>query len=192
MTVADLLVENHREFLAFLERRVGDRQLAEDILQDAFVKTIEKADSVRDETSSVAWFYRVLRNAVIDHYRRTGVRNKALEQLGRELEGAVQPPPEIHEAICGCITRLAETLKPEYAEALQKVEVEEMSMQAFAESAGISPNNAAVRVFRAREALRKQLRNSCGTCAEHGCVDCQCESKARVAGTSFAPDACHE
>ncbi len=32
----DALVENHRAFLRYLERRVGDRELAEDILQDAF------------------------------------------------------------------------------------------------------------------------------------------------------------
>ena len=52
------LVDNHRQFLAFLERRVGDRAAAEDILQDAFVKSLQKDEDARDETSSVAWFYR--------------------------------------------------------------------------------------------------------------------------------------
>ena len=84
MTAPDLtsrLVDNHREFLGFLERRLGDRALAEDILQDAFVKSLEKAGDVRDESSSIAWFYRMLRNAVIDHYRRRGTRDRALEAL---------------------------------------------------------------------------------------------------------------
>ncbi|HYO75215.1 MAG TPA: sigma factor, partial [Thermoanaerobaculia bacterium] len=108
------LVENHRQFLAFLERRLGDRALAEDILQDAFVKSLQKEVDERDETSAVAWFYRTLRNAVIDHYRRMGARNRALESFARELQGAVEPPPELHDEICGCVTRLASTLKPEY------------------------------------------------------------------------------
>jgi RNA polymerase sigma-70 factor (ECF subfamily) len=47
-------------------------------------------------------------------------------------------------------------------------------VKAFAEAAGITPNNASVRLFRAREALRQQLQRSCGTCAEHGCLDCSC------------------
>src|SRR5688572_16811454 len=94
------LVENHRQFLGFLERRLNDRALAEDILQDAFVKSIEKSDEIRDETSSIAWFYRLLRNAVIDHYRRNATRSRALEGLARELEGAVEPPVELHDAIC--------------------------------------------------------------------------------------------
>lgn len=176
--MTEQLVENHRQFLAFLERRVNDRALAEDILQDAFVKTLEKGEDVRDESSSIAWFYRMLRNAVIDQYRRTGARNRALEGLAKELEGAVEPPPELHAAICGCVARLAETLKPEYAEAIRRVEVDEVPVNEYAGEAGITANNAAVRVFRAREALRKQVKASCGTCATHGCLDCRCKPQA--------------
>jgi RNA polymerase sigma factor (sigma-70 family) len=181
MTAADLttrLVDNHREFLGFLDRRLGDRALAEDILQDAFVKSLEKADEVRDESSSVAWFYRMLRNAVIDHYRRRGTRDRALEALAREMEDAVEPPPEIHDEICGCVKRLAATLKPEYEQAIRRVEVEGAAVNEFAAETGISPGNAAVRVFRAREALRKQVKASCGTCAEHGCLECSCGKKS--------------
>lgn len=177
MPAADLtsrLLDNHREFLGFLERRLGDKALAEDILQDAFVKSLEKAEDIRDETSSVAWFYRMLRNAVIDHYRRRGSRDRALEVLAREMEHAVEPPPEIHDEICGCVKRLASTLKPEYEQAIRRVEVDGVAVNEFAKEAGISSTNAAVRVFRAREALRKQVKASCGTCADHGCLECAC------------------
>jgi RNA polymerase sigma-70 factor (ECF subfamily) len=172
------LVDNHRQFLRFLESRLGDPALAEDILQDAFVKSLEKPEDVRDEISSVAWFYRTLRNAVIDHYRRTGARSRALEALAREMEGAVEPPPELRDAICGCVTQLAATLKPEYEQALRRIDVEGAPVQDFAAEAGITPNNASVRVFRAREALRKQVKVSCGTCAEHGCLECSCGKPA--------------
>ncbi len=169
------LVESHRQFLGFLEKRLSDRALAEDILQDAFVKSLEKGDDLRDENASVAWFYRMLRNAVVDQYRRNGARTRALESLAKELDGAVEPPPEIRGAICGCVTRLAATLKPEYADVIQRVEVDGVAVQEYAAQAGITANNAAVRVFRAREALRKQVKASCGTCAEHGCIDCHCK-----------------
>ena len=171
------LVDNHRQFLAFLDRRLGDRALAEDIVQDAFVKSLEKGADTRDETSSVAWFYRTLRNAVIDHYRRSGTRNRALESLARELDGAAEPPPDVRDEICGCVARLAATLKPEYEAAIRRVDVEGAPVQDFAAEAGITPNNASVRVFRAREALRKQGKTSCGTCAEHGCLECSCGKK---------------
>jgi len=166
MDVTSRLAGSHRDFLGFLERRLGDRALAEDILQDAFVKTI--GVELRDDEAVVAWFYRLLRNAVIDHHRRAGVQNRRLEEFAR------MPPPDVERAICACIGQLATTLKPEYAEAIQRIEVEGAPLQTFAAEAGITANNAAVRVHRAREALRKQVHASCGTCAEHGCVDCTC------------------
>lgn len=167
------LVDNHRAFLRFLERRVGDRDTAEDLLQDAFGKAVERLDTIRDDESSVAWFYRMLRNAVIDHYRRNDAARRALEHVTRDFDETVAPP-EVHSAICACVTTLAATLKPEYAEALRQIDVGGVAVKDFAARAGITAGNAAVRVFRAREALRRQVVKSCGTCAEHGCLDCSC------------------
>lgn len=172
--VAAVLVENHRAFLAFLERRVGDRRVAEDILQAAFTKGLERAGTLRDEEAAVAWFYRALRNAVIDYYRRNGARSRALAVFAEEVEESETPNAELAGAVCQCVARLAETLKPEFAQALRRIEVDGVPVKQFAEEAGITANNAAVRVFRARDALRKQVARSCGTCAEHGCLDCTC------------------
>lgn len=172
--VIDALVGNHREFLAFLERRVGDRATAEDILQEAFVRGMSRAEDLRSEESVRAWFYRTLRNAVIDHYRRRGSSDRALGALAAEMEEAVEPEAELADAVCGCVRKLADTLKPEYAEAIRRVEVDGVPVKEWAAEAGITPNNAGVRLFRAREALRKQVMRSCGTCASHGCLDCSC------------------
>jgi RNA polymerase sigma-70 factor, ECF subfamily len=68
-------------------------------------------------------------------------------------------------------------LKREYAEALQAIDVEGTPVKTFAAQHGLSAGNAGVRVFRAREALKKRLTESCGTCAEHGCRDCRCQAE---------------
>lgn len=171
-----VLVDNHRAFLAFLERRIGDRALAEDLLQDAFVRVLNRPDLAPADEAMVPWFFRVLRNAAIDQFRRRGSAARALETLARELQTRQAAGPELEAEVCGCITRLAETLKAEYAEALQAVDVEGMAVKAFAESRGLTPGNAGVRLFRAREALKRRVTESCGTCAEHGCRDCTCQS----------------
>ena len=77
---------------------------------------------------------------------------------------------------CRCIVQLAETLKPEYADALRRIELDGVPVKDYAESAGISASNAGVRIFRARRRLRNQVARSCGTCAEHGCADCSCQA----------------
>ena len=170
------LVENRQAFLRFLERRVGSRDEAEDILQDAFGRSLDRLEGLGDGETVVRWFYRVLRNAVIDHYRRKAAAGRALEAFANEVDEAA-PPPEVERAICGCVRTLAQTLKPEYAEALQQIDVEGVPVKAFAARHGLTPGNAGVRVFRAREALRKQVVRSCGTCAEHGCLDCTCSHR---------------
>jgi len=171
--VARVLVDNHRAFLDFLERRVGSREAAEDILQEAFARGIEKAGTIRDEESVLAWFYRTLRNAVIDHYRRDDARRRNLEGFAAELASSAVSE-ETAAAVCRCVLALAETLKPEYAEAIRRIDVEGSAVKDFAVEAGLTPSNAGVRVFRARDALRRQVARSCGTCAEHGCLDCSC------------------
>jgi RNA polymerase sigma-70 factor (ECF subfamily) len=172
----DVLVQDHRAFLRYLERRVGDRALAEDILQDAFAKVVSRPSQAPSDEGIVPWFYRTLRNAAIDHFRRRGAADRAYEAFARELETHEVPAEEMTAEICACVSRLADTLKPEYAEALQAIEVGGIPVKTFAEQKGLSSSNAGVRVFRAREALKKRVAQSCGTCAEHGCLDCTCQA----------------
>ena len=86
--VVAALVDNYREFLGFLENRVGDRALAEDILQEAFVRRIERANTLQNQESVTAWFYRTLRNSVVDHYRRAGARAVVAEASAADPDSA--------------------------------------------------------------------------------------------------------
>ena len=170
----EMLVEHRDEFVGFLVKRVGERQLAEDLFQEAFARSLDRVSQVRAEESVVAWFYRTLRNTIVDHHRKLGSSGRALERLAVELAETVAPPPELHASVCRCVSRLADDLKAEYADALREIDVNGLAVTEYAEARGITANNAAVRVFRARDALRKQLARSCRTCAEHGCLDCTC------------------
>lgn len=171
------LLEHREKFLGFLQRRVESRDVAEDILQSAFVRGLEKGGELRDEDSAVAWFYRMLRNAVIDHYRRRASTERAMQEWVQELETETRPDAMIRDVACACIGELLDDLKPEYQQAIRVADLEDRPMRELAEMAAISENNATVRVHRARQALRKQVQLTCGTCAEHGCVDCRCKKR---------------
>ena len=168
-----VLAQRRGAFLSFLENRIGRRDLAEDVLQESFARSLDKVP-LESEESALAWFYRVLRNAVVDHYRRSGASERALVALARQLDEKGEPDLDERNAVCRCVARLSETLKPEYALALRRIDVDGLSVRDYAAEAGISPNNAGVRVFRAREALRKRVVRWCGSCAERGCIDCTC------------------
>lgn len=179
--LARTLVENHRRFLAYLSRRVARPEDAEEILQEAYVRSMARGESLREQEASTAWFYRLLHNALVDYHRRRGAEQRALTAVGAELRGTGEDTvpavdEELMRVVCGCVSSLLTTLKPNYAEALQRVDLGGERVQDFARDRGISANNAAVRLHRAREALRDKLLASCGTCATHGCVDCHCTS----------------
>ena len=172
---ADILVADHRRFLAFLENRTGSRDDAEEILQSAFVKTLEKGGAIRQGESVVAWFYRLLRNALADHWRTRAADRRAVEGLARRTpEEADTPDPALEDAVCTCVKGLVPLLKPEYAALIGRVDLGDEEVGAAGRALGLTAGNARVRLHRARAALRREVARACGTCAEHGCLDCSC------------------
>jgi RNA polymerase sigma-70 factor (ECF subfamily) len=171
-TPVDVLVANHRRFLDFLSRRVGDRATAEDILQDAFVRGVAHQGSIRDSESAVAWFYRVLRNALADRHRRHDADQRARDELARRLDDGADV--ELEREACACVTELVPLLHPDYAELIRRVDLQGESIGEIAAATGATPGSARVRLHRARAALRREVERTCRTCAEHGCLDCTC------------------
>jgi RNA polymerase sigma factor (sigma-70 family) len=168
-----ILLRNHQKFLSFLERRTGARELAEDILQAAFAKAVQQVERLDRETV-VAWFYRVLRNALIDHYRRRGAEERALAERREQAVADAAQDAELQRTICECFRELLPTLKPEYKSILEQVDLGDQAVGEAAQSLGITSNNAGVRLHRARLALKERLEQTCRTCAQHGCYDCTC------------------
>ena len=106
------LLEHRAEFLGFLTRRVGDPAAAEDILQAAYTKALEKGEQIQNTESVVAWFYRMLRNALVDHYRRNAARTRAHDQFVAEAPLSYETEDEAN--LCACVGGVVKTLKPEY------------------------------------------------------------------------------
>jgi RNA polymerase sigma-70 factor (ECF subfamily) len=166
------LLEQRQVFLGFVRARVEDDATAEDILQSAFMKGVERGGQLASDEKATAWFYRILRNAVVDHYRKRGTQERVAAEWERRWPESADPQAE--QQLCACVVKAVERLKPEYASALKAVDVDEQAVNAFAAQAGISAGNAAVRLLRARKALKQAVMQSCGACAEHQCVDCHC------------------
>ena len=158
-TAVEELVALKADFLRFVRARTRSEAEAEELLQAAYAKATEKIDTVRDDESTVAWFYRLLRNAIAD--------------AGPEVTDA-----DLHRAVCSCVNDLVPTLKPQWATLVRRVDLEGASVSEVARDEGITANAAAVRLPRARGALRDKLLVVCGACARHGCLDCGCRRRA--------------
>jgi RNA polymerase sigma factor (sigma-70 family) len=172
------LLTHRAKFLRFLGARVGE-PAAEDILQSAFIRAVEKGNQIQHAESVTAWFYRLLRNAITDHYRREAARNRAHELSLSETPVAYEH--ELQANICQCVGDVMQSLKDDYRVALERVDMAGDSIGDFAIAHGTTPNNVSVRLHRARKAAAKKLTQVCGACAEHKCLDCTCKkSRARA------------
>lgn len=169
------LVQHHTQFLAFLERRLGSRVEAEDVIQTAYMKALTAVESVRDDEKVIAWFYRLLRNILADRQRHQAATARFNVQFRRENPVSTEADEALYRTVCQCVLDLTALLKAEYREMLQRVELDELSLSQVAQDLVITPNNAAVRLHRARQAMRTALMQMCGTCAEHGCLECACQ-----------------
>ena len=168
----DTLIAGREKFLAFLRRQLGDDDISEDVLQEAFIKVIRGAPELPDKDRLLPWFYRVLRNAVIASHRR-----KATSPQWADIELAETIPAPDDETVaelCECFRALLPSLKPEYAELIESLELKRASTADEASRLHVTPTNLKVRRHRARQALRQALEATCRVCAEHHCLDCTC------------------
>jgi len=168
----ELLATERRKFLNFVRSQVRDSDAAEVILQKASLKIIARGDSLRDTARAEAWIYRILRNEILDHYRRNAVFERRTAELDPEIVANL--PAQATSRPCPCALEEMSALRPGYSEALRTMEMENEPIATHAARTGISLSNATVRLHRARKALRARVEKRCGSCAGAGCFDCNC------------------
>lgn len=169
--VTAILLAQRHVFKSFLTARVGNEADAEDLLQTGLVKALERSGEIKDGEKAVAWFYRVLRHAVIDHQRSRTAANRRDDAWAADRR-TLADDPEAERNLCACFQKLLPALKPTNAELLRRVELEGQSVSAAATALGMTANNASVTLHRARAELRRKLVDFCGDCK---CLDhCEC------------------
>ncbi len=176
--VTHRLMQQESAFRAFLRKRLSNDALVEDLLQQSFLKAVERHRVIRKSDSVVSWFYRILRNAVVDYYRSHASENRKVEGLLQEMvafgEDKTPGLDEMRPTICACLGPLLRQMRPNYADLIRRIDLEGESPAAVARDLKLTTNNLTVRLHRARQVLRTTLEQSCGICTKHGCLNCTC------------------
>lgn len=173
--VQSALVEAQKQILQFLQRRLGDRDAADEVLQRFSLRALERASQLHDVRMVRGWLGRILATTIVD-YQREAARRRRREIVVDQAEVENHPvDEELDAAICNCLYRLLPTLKAEYADIIWRADILGEPRNRLAESLGTSLNNLTVRLHRGRQALRKRLEEMCRTCPVHGFLDCHCE-----------------
>lgn len=176
------LVESREELLAFLRRRLGTQEEAEEVLQRFSLRALDRASDIRDVRTVRGWLGRVLASTIVDYQRRIARRSRreaAIEQTDIDSL-AIEPDAELDAAICNCLYKLLPTLRAEYSEVIWRADILGEPRDRIAASLGTTINNVSVRIHRGRQTLRKRLEEMCLTCPVHGFLDCRCDNAERI------------
>lgn len=171
--IEEQLLRQLDTFTAFVRVRVNDPHLAADVVQESLLKAVKSAEQLRDDENVTAWFYRILRRTIIDLYRRRAASQRTLDRLEQELN--TPPDAEEQRTACACVESIIPTLKPDYAELIRRLDLDQQPTEKVGAELGLNANNLRVRHYRARQQLRERVEQTCRMCAKHGCLDCTCE-----------------
>ena len=169
---AERLVTRYGERAYRLASRItGNRQDAEEVVQDAFWAVVRKIDSFRGESAFGSWFYRIVANAAYQKLRRRRNREQELsldevlpffDERGRHVAPEIDWTPRGSDPATQTELRMALTaaiddLPAASRTALVLRDVEGRSNEEIAEALGLTVPVVKTRVHRARLLLRKRL-----------------------------------
>ena len=161
----ELVRRYQRPIVSYVYRMVGDYDTALDLAQEVFIKVYNSLRRYRSEFKFSTWIYKIAHNSAVDHLRRQGGREQALQ---REFDGeqydlpieSRRPSPEQEserEERRAEIEGVVLNLPPAYRELIVLRHAHDLSYDEIAEVTGLPLGTVKNRIFRAREAMRALL-----------------------------------
>jgi RNA polymerase sigma-70 factor (ECF subfamily) len=167
----ELIRRYERPLFSLLFRMVRDRELAEDLEQETFVKALNAIESYRPEFKFSSWIFKIANNAAIDHLRRRELDTlslegspqaetpEAIEATALQIGGRQESPLAEVEAreLGGQIEAAIAQLRPEYRSCILLRHVEGRAYEEIAEILNLPLGTVKTYIHRARNELRQAL-----------------------------------
>jgi RNA polymerase sigma-70 factor (ECF subfamily) len=141
----------------FILLRVSDSDVADDILQDVYLKIHSHIDELRKSDRLESWIYQIVRNSIIDYYRRVHPE----EELSESLPASQSEESDAEAELAPSVNDMLNCLPEKYRQALFLTEINELTQREMADQLGLSLSGAKSRVQRGREKLKVAFLDCC-------------------------------
>ncbi|MHB1223667.1 MAG: RNA polymerase sigma factor [Gemmatimonadaceae bacterium] len=170
----ELVRRYERPVFSLIYRMVRDREAAEDLAQDSFVKVLNHLDRYRPEFKFSSWIFKIANNVAIDHLRRRQLDTvsmdgsphaaNAAEAAASSFDIAAQQESALEEMeareIGSAIERAIARLRPEYRSCIMLRHVEGRSYEEIAATLDLPLGTVKTYIHRARNELRVALQET--------------------------------
>jgi RNA polymerase sigma-70 factor (ECF subfamily) len=175
----EIVLRYERPVFNLVARIVHDRELAEDLSQDAFVKAFARLETFRAEQGKFSnWLFKIAHNTSLDHLRRGTVATVPLESqddTSAGLHAVVADPRQTSPLDAAVAGGLAEALgaaldrlRPEYREVIVLRAQEGLAYDEIAEVTGLPLGTVKTYIHRARKEMAATLTTAGWDPADHG------------------------
>lgn len=143
----------------FIRRRVSDDHVADDLLQETFMRVHRNIGTLQDADRLAAWVYQIARNVVHDHHRKALKSTVSLAEAGNVISEDPMSQPGFRSITW--LDEMIRSLPDGYRQAVRLAEIEQKSRQEVADQLGLSLSAAKSRVQRGRAMLKEILLRCC-------------------------------
>jgi RNA polymerase sigma-70 factor, ECF subfamily len=150
----------NKHLLFFIKKRIKNKEDAEDILQDVYIKLHKNIDGLTDEEKLVSWIYQITRNTINDCYKKC-YRLKKVEFEEYHIELTQEEEENLNDEILISMKKIIEELPKDSKELIKLYEFEDMSHKEISKKLEIKENTSKSRLKRAKEKLKNQLDECC-------------------------------
>jgi RNA polymerase sigma-70 factor (ECF subfamily) len=179
-TITQIWNDFNGKLKGFILKKVQDESIANDILQDVFLKIIDHSDTVSKAKNMQQYIYRIAKNTIIDHFRNV---NRENNRTANAIFFSEEETGSLNTTIAECCIRpFIDQLPKKYQEALIKTEFEHLSQLQLASTLNISYSGAKSRVQRGKEKLKALILACCnfpsdayGNLQPAESKDCNCD-----------------
>ena len=170
----ELIKRYERPVFSLVFRMVRDRELAEDLTQDTFIKVLSHLDRYRTDFKFSSWLFKIANNVAIDHLRRRQLDTVSIDgSLHAMTAGAVEASrfdisdgsesalDEMEARELGSVIEQAISgLRPEYRSCILLRHVEGRSYEEIASTLDLPLGTVKTYIHRARHELRRALEHT--------------------------------
>ncbi len=150
----------------FIAKRVANPDDVDEILQDSYQRMQNNLGQLHDQDRFESWLYQIVRNRIIDFYRKRKLNVGELEDLSAD-----EPTEDFTKELSPCLEKMIRHLDPADQEALEHVHIKQLSIQDYASTCNLGISAAKSRVQRARRKMRDLFEECCSiTYNAHGSV----------------------